>query len=342
MMAYVPRDIVPRTIADFAAGEGGLLENARRLWPDVQVLANDICRKSVRRLERRFPDWKVSCTDFFNRASRRSAKYSVYRGKIDVILLNPPFSQRGGRLWEWVVDDKIVHSGRALAFVSHALEFLSDRGCLLAVLPQSCLVSERDELGWTILKSEHSIEILAEFDRFAFKSARASTYLVRICRLGERMREANTDSSVRCSGKDASRIVRGKYQMHWLENDEVGRFPLVHTSNLQGGALTLDECQLCSGKTSLKGPAVLFPRVGKITPNKIAVIGCTTEFVLSDCVFGIPCENEEEAERIRERIFASWKQFESIFRGTGAPYTTLRRVKSVMEDIGLFSKRISQ
>ena len=83
----------------------------------------------------------------------------------------------------------------------------------------------------------------------------------------------------------------------------------------------------------LTGPALLFPRVGLVTPGKLCVLSKGRQVTLSDCVLGVACESETEVELLRQMVLANWPTFASAYRGTGAPYITLERASRVLSNI---------
>src|SRR5688500_2052184 len=82
-----------KCIADFAAGDGELLRAAGLKWPRAKIIASDIDEVTVRSLKKDFPRWAIGKCDFLNERSRqRCNPISSVKGKITLLLLNPPFS----------------------------------------------------------------------------------------------------------------------------------------------------------------------------------------------------------------------------------------------------------
>ena len=48
--------------------------------------------------------------------------------------------------------------------------------------------------------------------------------------------------------------------------------------------------------------------------------------MLSDCVVALKVRSEDGALELRDHILSHWASFRALYRGTGAPYTTLRRI----------------
>ena len=110
----------------------------------------------------------------------------------------------------------------------------------------------------------------------------------------------------------------------------VDGYPLVHTSNLSKNLVSLRGCRTVDYKHIMHGPAVLVPRVGLVTPEKIAFLPEGVSVVLSDCVLGIKCKMNTNASLLNQAILDDWEIFRSAYGGTGAPYTTLERIREVL------------
>lgn len=77
----------------------------------------------------------------------------------------------------------------------------------------------------------------------------------------------------------------------------------------------------------VEGSGVVIPRVCNPNPNKIALLDGTHTYTLSDCVIVLRTATVEDAEQVRTHILNNWQDFTTIYKGTGAQYTTLARVK---------------
>lgn len=316
-------------IADFACGEGSLLLAAERRWPAASMIANDVSDASIAALRRSRPKWQTSCADFLNPRSVRSSALRNHLKGIDLVLLNPPFSRRNRRTFEVMVGDEVLHASIAMAFVVNSIPFLRPDGAILAVLPDGCLVSKDDEPVWQALRKQFNVEVIRDNARSAFQGVRARTCLVRMTKLN-----AHVPAAEQVAAQPAPKISRGRVQMHsrHLVPARQGR-PLVHTNNLLNGKVT-SSGEHVQGAV-LNGPALLFPRVGLVTPGKLCVLGAGQRVTLSDCVLGVACESEEEVEFLRRMVLAAWPAFASAYRGTGAPYITVERASAVLATIAV-------
>jgi predicted RNA methylase len=313
------------SIADFACGEGSLLLAAERRWPAASMIANDVSAASVAGLRKSRPNWQVACSDFLNPRSVRSSSLRNHVARVDLVLLNPPFSRRNRQTFEVSVGEEVFHASIAVAFVVNSVPFLKPGGTILAVLPDGCLVSKHDEPVWRALRKLFNVEVIRDNSRSAFQGVRARTCLVRMTKLNAQV--AVTEQVAAPLAQPP--IARGRVQMHSRQvvSSRQG-MPLVHTNNLVNGKVT-HSGEHVRGAV-LAGPALLFPRVGLVTPGKLCLLEADREVTLSDCVLGVVCESETDVEILRRMVLAAWPAFASEYRGTGAPYITVERASAVL------------
>jgi methylase of polypeptide subunit release factors len=337
MIACVPENFSPRTIADFSAGEGSLLNEAAETWPKASIFANDLSPKSARLIASQNTSWHVSCSDFLKPSAHTHTKFSLKKLSMDLILLNPPFSERGRRPTEWL-DYEGVKSGLAAAFISLSLKYLSDHGYMLAILPNGSLTSERDSQGWSVISEHYDVEIITDNHMRAFKSAVARTSIVKISR---RKVARNTLRLITESDKETGYvdIKRGRIQMHSI-NPCADGFPLVHTTELKNGEICFTSIHgNVSSKVTIKGPAILFPRVGMVTQEKICILESDKIIALSDCVLAIETSDKSTARNIREQLIKNWDRFYELYSGTGAKYITVKRARIFFSNLNFITAR---
>jgi len=326
LLSFAPRN-QPKLVADFACGEGSLLLAAERRYPNAAMLANDISRGTISKVRRQRPEWQYSCADFLSPMSVRSSALRYQHGKVDLIVINPPFSRRDRKTYLVELSGEQHTATVATAFLANCIPYLSARGALLAVLPDGCLVSTQDRAVWEELRRTFRIEVIRDNSRSAFARVRARTCLVRLTRAVEELPQTADDVVSRSVA-----VVRGSCQMHSRERSRArAAATLVHTTHLKGGTV-LDSGEMVKG-TTMEGPALLFPRVGLVTPDKICIFDGGRRIVLSDCVLAVGCRSVSEARVKRAQILDAWPTFAASFRGTGAPYITVERASSVLSRI---------
>jgi tRNA1(Val) A37 N6-methylase TrmN6 len=325
-------------IADFAAGDGVLLTAAEKRWPKATFIATDIMDATVRRLRCNHQEWNVGKCDFLDKRSReRCAALKDISGHVTLAILNPPFSCRGGERIELIFQGEKVSCSRAMAFVLTATSFLAKNGRLAALLPASCLTSQKDSTAWQLARRHFSIITSTSFGPRTFPDCSARTVIVSF-------KNASRASRGRLSiSKTTSRatkipvgIVRGATPIHAALNGLAGsKWSLVHTTNLQESRVTGERLWLKNLRRHVSGPAILLPRVGKPDEAKCVLYLQNQRIVLSDCVFAITCRSRADAEQLHGRLKTSWnKVVERAWSGTCAPYATLESLKHVLVQVG--------
>lgn len=81
-------------------------------------------------------------------------------------------------------------------------------------------------------------------------------------------------------------------------------------------------------KGRITGWAVLIPRVGMPDLGLVRAVRFENHVQLSDCVIALVCSSRIAALQVEQRIRASWDDFRNIYRGTGARYVTLSRLRT--------------
>lgn len=319
-------------VADYAAGNGSLLLSVEKLWPDADYLATDIDRSAVSRLRQSQPKWRVGRCDFLSAPSR--TRSALVQTQADVVVLNPPFSCRGGRTFEITVFNETVRCGPAMAFVLLALERVKVGGRVAAVLPASALTSEKDEDARRVLRLNAEVAEAVSFDRRAFGGAVAHTILVELERRAsiERPRfRSRARPNAHLAGPVT--LMPGRVQMHAVSNGAAS-YPLVHTSQLVKGAVNLSSRRAQTTRP-LRGPAVLVPRVGAPSVLKVAIYSSPERVALSDCVIGLACPDQATARSVHGLIVKRWTILERQYMGSCAPYLTLARLREFLGRIGV-------
>lgn len=320
----------PKTVADFAAGDGALLNAAAKAWPEAKILASDSCDSAIRRLRALERDWRVTKADFTSELSRNRSKIlTEAKGNIDLVLLNPPFSCRGGKKFESMFDNKKCVSSLALSFVVFAASYLSENGEIVAMLPESVLESQKDSAALNLLKEKFVFRIGTKAKRGEFEDCHAKCVAVRFSKRKKRRIIKNRIKRVK-PNIDVT-LVRGSVPLHL---DTGSERTLVHSTDLVDHRVILNGHVACANRPSVVGPCVLVHRVGMPKIEKIAIYKRRKRVVLSDCVIGIQCGSQEDALWLHRKLCETSKQFLRLYKGTCAPYITLQKLKKHLEDVG--------
>ena len=312
----------PKVVADFAAGDGALLTAACAVWPETKAFALDIDKLALRRLRYRNPSWAIGRCDFLSEDSReKSIILRAVRGNADVVLLNPPFSCRGASKFKLKLNGREFCCSKAMAFVLLATEYLADDGQMVAILPASTFLSDKDAEAWQFLNDLFTCRKGRTAGRGDFVGCFAQCTVVVLTPRKRRrsIRKQRTAPPV----KVVASLVRGTAQMH----SEIGKDrTLVHSTDLKKFSVSLNGRLASKTRPSVVGPAVLLPRVGSPSIEKVAVYRKRQRVALSDCVIGLQCKSIKEAIWIKDELVKNEDRFINLYSGTCAKYTTIARL----------------
>ena|GEM_PF-399098 len=325
----------PSIVADFAAGEGALLDAAVNRWPTTTVVATDLNAARLKAVRAQRPEWLTGRVNFLSRRSRAASDLlRSLEGRVDVILLNPPFSIRGAARFGVDLEDSLMQCGKAMAFLLESVQYLAPGGEIVAVLPSGSLHGARDEEAWRYLRKRYEVAVLNTPPTRSFSRVAASTGIVRIARRPATLRFREQSNRAPLSLPDiAAEIRRGTVQVHLARQSE-GELPLIHTTSLRRGRVQ-EPLLWTSRGAPLVGPGVVFPRVGAVTQEKLSILDAASPVVLSDCVIALRTSDATEAVRLRELLLSDWDVFRSLFGGTGAQYTTIAKVTQMLHALGV-------
>ncbi len=144
LVQHYSRLTPPQLISDFAVGEGSLIKAAFKYWPESQYVVNDIDQTILSKINLPAFNIKYLNYDFLE------FDFENLFNKIDLILLNPPFSHIDRKTYKW--DALSISSGVALFFIYKSIKYLSNNGQILAILPNGCFATDRDSNGLLFLK----------------------------------------------------------------------------------------------------------------------------------------------------------------------------------------------
>lgn len=320
----------PRTIADFAAGDGALLRAAAARWPGVACFGSDIDEEAVRVL-RGMPGCQAALHDFLAEDGNGPLEGRFF----DLILLNPPFSCRGNSPYSAAVAGATYRASKALVFVARALRFLKRGGELVAILPASVLTSERDADLLDAIRTQAIVEQIGDVHKTAFRSHAVAVAVLRVVRR-KPMAAVPDEKPRQVSLRPfAVEMTRGSLSVHDRVPVETGpRF--IHTTDLRAGRLAAVSQRASGTRSKVQGPAVLLPRVGRPSKDKIALLPAG-DAVLSDCIIAMRTVPAGHERALASLIRKNWAQFSTAYGGSCAPYTSLKKVREALLRLGLLS-----
>lgn len=334
-------------IADFAAGSGELLNAAQSKWPLAQIVATDIDSTEARFLRGKNNGWQIGICDFLDPKSRNGS--SILRrlvGRTKLVILNPPFSCRGGKKVVASASAISVKCSVGLAFVVNSIDYLAAGGALVSILPLGSLFSEKDAEAWKLLRKLGTVETIMYNGHRTFPKATVDTVVIRLVKAQEgeeQLDQINEGVELDiCENYEADiKLVRGNIQMDEIENAYgLDSVTLIHSTELKEGNISNGRGVTNRGARLVTGPMVLIPRVGR--PKKEKVVCYTGEgtFALSDCVLALLCPSKHVATQTWESLMQNWNLLEQAYSGSGAKYITIKKYISLLRQLGYLIKNV--
>lgn len=328
-----------KLVADFAMGDGALLRAAEARWPRASLFGSDINPLAVDAVHGLKRNAYFATLDFLEDHERFEVLGELKQA-CDVILLNPPFSSRGNRLYPATVGGELFRGSKALAFVCRALNYLKPRGEALAIVPASCITSERDRNLMTALRAHYTVDQIGEINRNAFEGCTVSVIIIRIRRgsLLSTRQKTKPVPNIASVKPFIARIMRGGTSVHNTSATLPG-IPVLHTSDLRD--LNLSPARwIAESNKVIQGKTVLLPRVGRPDKAKL-VVADLPQMVLSDCVIAIQTYPRGAEQELLRLMKARWSDLESLYGGSCAPYITLGQLEWFLRQSGVVSERIA-
>ena len=326
-------DEEPRGILDPSVGEGALLSAAAERFPGVPAFGIDIDGRAVAKVRARMPASVLSVADALNSRSVKRTRVWMSRSEIDVIVANPPFQGEKRSTFVTVkAFGSTVRSGVAPAHVVSILDAFRPKR-MVAIVPASMLHSHRDEGAVALLDRHYSCEVIESIGSRCFSGTFAAAEVIRVeRRVCSDTGEGSATAGYRSGDIDAA-LVRGGLAVHAAELGR-GSIRFLHSTGLGSpiGDLSLVEER---GRGVVDGFVVCVPRVGFPNLRHLAVCELRETVQLSDCVIAVCFEDLKSAQEVVGRIRRDFVRFRGCWAGTGAAYTTIRKVVDYLASIGV-------
>lgn len=340
---FTPKDIAERIIkesiltkpkicVDSTCGSGRLLEAAYNAFEDVTCVGIDKDKNVIRSLRRKQPDWILSVGDLLQPSSFNKTRVLSLYTKSDLLVLNPPFSHGNRKSVSIEFENKNFKGSIAMAYILKSFELFRPKHGSIIIVPESILYSDTDACARSLIAENNKIDVLAELDINTFKGTRARSTVIRVIPSDLK---SNYAEHHRIKPKPLLRttIIRGGLPVHDAVIINKGT-PFIHTTNLkQVGCSSIKSYQRVEPiqRGLVSGWMILIPRVGIPDKSSIKVVYFKSKIQLSDCVISLRCNSEKEAIKIERRLSLHWTSFVDLYRGTGARYVTIRRLRNWLE-----------
>lgn len=328
------RVVDPQRIADFAVGGGSLLSAAHSVWPTAELYGVDLDTMAIDATREVHPKAKLFNANFLS--SNGEFQTRSLKGNVDLVVLNPPFSCRGSSYETTVFDLEDVKSSKAMAFLLKSCRYLSIFGEVLAIIPRSCLFSQKDQNARSAISKRHNLEDLGLYQSPGFNGASVSVHLVRISRAIAT--EWHPETCGKLEQLKPGRaykitIMRGSHPTA-LGRKNLDAPSLIHTTDLFNGEISISKLRAVKHKKQISGQVLMVPRVARPNRGKVAVGTFFRPVVPSDCIISmktLPAGNEVD---LQDQLLRFWPAFQDTYSGTCASYLTLDSLKCFLITIG--------
>lgn len=326
LVGYITEQNIKNAI-DFCVGDGVLLKAVERKFGDVRFFGTDISSDAIKKITDENPEWTLGVCDFQDIKSIKRVPF-LEKQLFDLIMFNPPFTCKGSFFERIKIDDTEFKVSTAMAFVMNALKFLSPTGGMYAILPISCIYSQKDRDAWNYLQFNYNACVLEEPGKVFFRD-RCSPKIAFVY-IGHNVKKGiNTNIVSTFNDLNVIDVIRGCMRMQAPPYSKSGKaLPLIHTTNIKNGNLVNIRRIVPGVQRIVEGYGVIIPRVCNPSPHKIALLD-GQQYILSDCIMALQTESMKDAILVRQAILKNWEIFVSLYKGTGAQYTTLERVKKM-------------
>jgi hypothetical protein len=314
---------------DTACGSGSLLKACERVHPRARCIGMDRDRAAIRKLSKERPKWVLTVGDLL-RPKTWEHPIADAKPSPDYVLINPPFSMRTSKGVLVKVGAKEIRCSIAMSHLLTTLRVFAPRFGGAAIVPESLMYSELDEAARGIIANDYALEVVRGLRNTTFQGTRANALVVRITR-GPRQTVQGRDTRLVSSVRGVH-VVRGGLPIFeaapWR-----GGVPLLHStalSDLASGGELDDLCRRVRPieRGLVRGHGVLVPRVGALKPESIAAVHLQQQVQLSDCVIALMVPSAAAARQLASDIRRCRATFADTYRGTGAKFTTMRRLSA--------------
>ena len=326
---------------DTTCGTGNLLSAASSTFENLLCVGIDRDLSTIKSLKRRNPNWTLSVADLLNSRSYKQSIAVQAPVKNNLLLLNPPFSHGRSKALTVEFSGKTLKASVAMAHILKSFELFKPKHGAMIIIPESVLYSDTDKDARSLLEETHKIQLLTELDNKTFKGASVRSSVIKITPSKQKKRARSTPTLDRLSIK--CDIVRGALPVHQLAlapcpNGTPVSF--IHTTNLKNLVLNNEKLPKTSTirKGRVQGAVILLPRVGTPIKGHISALYLKKEVQLSDCVLALKFSSMARAKTAHRHINDNYNSLASIYRGTGARYVTVERLRSWLTSIGFTAK----
>ncbi|WP_274389481.1 methyltransferase [Paraburkholderia tagetis] len=315
-----------KSVLDSHCGRGALLDAVERFFPNVHCAGIDLDGSAISHLRKARPHWTLVRGDSLSWATWERVR-SKLKESVDVAVLNPPFSMGQAKGVDIELDGRTIRGSLAMAHVIATIHHSRPKQ-IVAVLPESTMFADMDRQGRAELHSLYDVDVVSQFKSSTFRGARANSLLVAMTK---RSRQRSRKPADQTKGS----VVEGTIVRGGLACFEAvlarGGLPFIHSTDIKdlvrGAPISSLRKVRPFTRGIVAGHVILLPRVGIPKKENISAWYVDTDVQLSDCVLALQYPGATEARARAETIQRDYEALAGLYRGTGARYVTVERLK---------------
>lgn len=313
---------------DSACGDGSLLAAVQRSAEHIQCVGMDVDVSAIRRLRSRNPHWTLSRANALAESSWQRVRAGRDGIDADLALLNPPFSMGASK---GIVVDVPGFAGRCSVAMAHVLTVLTraePRVCC-AIVPESVVYSSMDDAARTWIASRYWVSQVRGLRNTTFRGARANAVVLQWSRRPTAPPTPTATSAIERRALSVT-LVRGGLPVCEAKGSKRGK-PYIHSTEIgvvaKGRSLNALRKVRAIQRGIVSGHVILLPRVGVPNVQKIRAVELRRRVQLSDCVIALSCQSRSQASKWQRMLRSRKRALCSLYRGTGARYVTIVRLR---------------
>ena len=326
----------PTGIIDPAVGDGSLLVCCAERFSETCLFGIDVDPVAVAKSRAALPNAVISHANALELSSLARSAVWRRREEIDTVVINPPFAG-GQKIYEVRTADETIVCSISAAHLLASIERYAPI-TLAAIMPCSFFHSDRDNRAVDAISQTYDMTRARDLHRAAFARGRASSEIVYL-RRRDLVEISNATSCQRDVPErlDSSaiqvRLVRGAMPVHAAEGcRSTDGWPFLHTKGLIESGLQFRVSPMQRG--TIGGFAVLLPRVGMPSRRHLRVREFSSPVQLSDCVLALCFLSMKHASTVCAALDRNFDTLLGCWAGTGAPYTTVMKIRELIHHLG--------
>lgn len=326
----------PAGIIDPAVGDGSLLLCSGKHFPKSALFGVDVDSIAVARSRIAVPKAVISRANAIDLSSLSRSIVWRRRDEIDTVVVNPPFAGDRKSYCVKALGQSVV-CGISGAHLMLCMEFYAPN-TVAAIMPRSFFHSDRDRWALKAICQRYDVVRAGHLHRTVFAQGNASSEIMYFHCRDTSVTIATSTESDASNGPESLGIhvhlVRGGMPVHIAATSRsTCGLPYIHTKGLadsSGFQFLVSPGQ----RGIMAGIAILVPRVGWPKLKHLRVREISVPIQLSDCVLALCFESTDHASVVCTAMRRDFNSFLQCWAGTGAPYTTVSKVRDHVLRLG--------